>query len=303
MGKRDTRCGMGSETRVAVYTRVSTEDQAKEGFSLDAQRERLEAYCKARGWSMAKRYVDDGHSGRDTRRPAYQDMMAERESWDTLLVIKMDRIHRNSRNFMEMMENLQGWDKNFVSATESFDTSTAMGRFVMDIIQRIAQLESEQIGERVYMGMSQKARTGPGILGFNLPLGYAVQDGTLIPRPGEAEVVREVFERCLAGETTGGIAHSLNLRRVPAKRGGRWTHARILYILHNPLYAGYLRWDGFVRPADHPAIVTRETFNRAQKALRSRVRIPALIRSPVALPARDSGKNLAPRAGASAAGG
>jgi site-specific DNA recombinase len=141
--------------RVAIYTRVSTEDQAKEGFSLGAQRERLEAYCLARDWKVAARYVDDGHSGRNIRRPAYEKMIAERDRWDAILVIKMDRIHRNSRNFMEMMDNLGEWGKNFVSATESLDTSTAMGRFVMDIIQRIAQLESEQIGERVYMGMSQ----------------------------------------------------------------------------------------------------------------------------------------------------
>ncbi|HKZ23667.1 MAG TPA: recombinase family protein, partial [Thermoplasmata archaeon] len=151
---------MGALTHVAVYSRVSTEEQAKEGYSLEAQQERLEAYCKARGWAIAKLYVDDGHSGRDTRRPAYRRMMEERELWDTILVIKMDRIHRNSRNFMEMMDDLRRWGKNFASATESLDTSTAMGRFVMDIIQRIAQLESEQIGERVYMGMSQKARRG-----------------------------------------------------------------------------------------------------------------------------------------------
>src|SRR2546422_2061716 len=119
----------------------------------------------------------------DARRPAYQRMMAAREGWDTLLVIKMDRIHRNSRNFMEMMELLQEWGKNFVSATESFDTSTAMGRFVMDIIQRIAQLESEQIGERVYMGMSQKARKGPGTLGFATPFGYEVHEGDLTLHP------------------------------------------------------------------------------------------------------------------------
>ncbi len=275
---------MGTETRVAVYTRVSTEDQAKEGFSLDAQRERLEAYCKARGWSIAKSYVDDGHSGRDVKRPAYQRMMDERATWDNLLVIKMDRIHRNSRNFMEMMENLQEWGKNFVSATESFDTSTAMGRFVMDIIQRIAQLESEQIGERVYMGMSQKARTGPGLLGFNIPLGFDARDGELVVNDPEARLVREIFDRCLAGETSEQIAEALNAAGARSKRGGRWTHARILYVLHNPLYAGFLRWDGFTRPADHPAIVTPALFNRAQEALRSRVLAAAPAKDPELLP-------------------
>ena len=144
--------------RAAIYCRVSTEDQAKEGFSLAAQERRLRDFCVARGWTIGGCYVDEGHSGRTALRPAYQRMMAERDRWDVVVVLKMDRIHRNARNFMEMMEDLGRTGKDFASATESFDTSTAMGRFVMDIIQRIAQLESEQIGERVYMGMSQKAK-------------------------------------------------------------------------------------------------------------------------------------------------
>src|SRR5207245_8985070 len=111
------------------------------GPSLEAQRGRLDAYCLGWGWSVAARYTDEGHSGRNSRRPAYQKMMAERDAWDALLVIKMDRIHRNSRNFMEMMENLGEWKKDFVSASESLDTSTAMGRVLMDIIQRLAQLD------------------------------------------------------------------------------------------------------------------------------------------------------------------
>ena len=86
--------------KVAIYARVSTEDQAKEGFSLDSQLEKLRSYCKARGWEVAGEYVDDGYSGRDVRRPAYQKMMEDIDNWDVLLVMKMDRIHRNSKNFM-----------------------------------------------------------------------------------------------------------------------------------------------------------------------------------------------------------
>src|SRR5512137_1434237 len=99
--------------RVAIYTRVSTEDQAKEGFSLDAQLEKLRSYCKARDWSIAGEYVDEGYSGRKTRRPAYIKMMEEINKWDALLVIKMDRIHRNSKNFMLMMEDLNKKGKEF----------------------------------------------------------------------------------------------------------------------------------------------------------------------------------------------
>ncbi|OLD91742.1 hypothetical protein AUG86_00340 [Euryarchaeota archaeon 13_1_20CM_4_64_14] len=196
--------------------------------------------------------------------------MSERDEWDALLVIKMDRIHRNSRNFMEMMENLQEWGKDFVSASESLDTSTAMGRFVMDIIQRIAQLESEQIGERVKMGMTQKARVGPGILGFHPPLGYDVTEGRLVPIEAEAEVVRQMFDLCLSGRTLEETAVELNAHGQRTKLGTSWTPIKVFRILHNPVYAGFLRWDGIVRKADHDPLVSVETFNEAQERLRSR---------------------------------
>jgi len=270
---------------VAVYTRVSTEDQAKEGFSLEAQRERLAAYCVARDWPVAGQYVDDGHTGRNIRRPAYQRMMAERDQWDAILVIKMDRIHRNARNFMEMMDNLGEWGKDFVSATESLDTSTAMGRFVMDIIQRIAQLESEQIGERVYMGMSQKAKTGPGILGFHSPLGYELADGRLMIKEEEASIVREIFDLCADGRTLEEIAAGLNEEGHRTKRNTAWTALKAYRILHNPIYAGFLRWDGFLRKAEHEPIVAVESFNEAQERLRSRALVANARAPPVLLEA------------------
>lgn len=271
--------------RVAIYTRVSTEDQAKEGFSLDAQKERLEAYCKARDWQIASKYVDDGHSGRDVKRPAYQKMMAERDTWDTILVIKMDRIHRNSRNFMEMMDHLRDCGKDFVSATESLDTSTAMGRFVMDIIQRIAQLESEQIGERVYMGMSQKAKVGPGVLGFPAPLGYEILDGHLVVNEREASVVRDVFEMALRGKTMDEITKELNRSGTLTKRGRAWAPIKVYRVLHNPVYAGYLRWDGILRRAEHEPLVPVSTFNEVQGALRSRMLLSSAKEAPLLLEA------------------
>lgn len=271
--------------RVAIYTRVSTEDQAREGFSLAAQEERLRAYCQARGWDIAGTYRDDGHSGRNIRRPAYQAMMGDRDQWDTILVLKMDRIHRNSRHFMEMMEELGKSGKDFVSATESLDTTTAMGRFVMDIIQRIAQLESEQIGERVYMGMSQKAKTGPGVLGFPAPLGYEVTGGTLRIIEREAAVVRHIFERALAGDTLDAIAKGLNAEHRPTKRGRSWTAVKVYRILHNPVYAGHLRWDRFDRKAEFEPIVPVDLFNEVQRAVRARAPFATAHDPPLALEA------------------
>jgi site-specific DNA recombinase len=258
--------------RAAVYTRVSTEDQAKEGYSLDAQHERLLAYCEAQGWDVANVYQEDGHSGRNTKRPAYQRMMEEKQKWDIILVMKMDRIHRNSKNFMIMMENLEKWGKKFTSMNESLDTSTAVGRFVVDIIQRIAQLESEQIGERTYMGMAQKAESFGGILGFNPPFGYHFKEGKLVLLESEASFVSGIFQSYLAGETMSEIAWRLNRDGVTTRRIKEWTKWSVSYVLHSPVYAGFLRWEGILIPNDHEPLISIETFNLVQSRISSRTK-------------------------------
>jgi site-specific DNA recombinase len=258
-------------TRVALYTRVSTEDQAKEGFSLDAQLERLRYYAKAQGWAIAGEYVDEGHSGRTTKRPQYTRMMAEIQAWDTLLVLKMDRIHRNSRNFMAMMDHLRKQKREFASVTESLDTSTAMGRFVMDIIQRIAQLESDQIGERTFTGMEEKARQGGGSLGKPAPFGYIYGvGGSLQPVPGEAAVVAELFARCQGGASKQELADWLNQAGHKGRKGAAWTYKSVDHVLRNPTYAGALGWEGKLQVGQHPAIVSAATFDAVQARIAQR---------------------------------
>jgi site-specific DNA recombinase len=260
-------------TRVALYTRVSTEDQAREGFSLAAQLERLRFYAKAQGWEIAGEYVDEGHSGRTANRPRYRDMMADADRWDTLLVLKMDRIHRNSRNFMAMMDDLRRKGKEFASVTESLDTSTAMGRFVMDIIQRIAQLESDQIGERTFVGMDQKAKSGGGSLGKRAPFGYAYgPDKVLRPVPEEAPVVAELFRRYGAGAGKQELASWLNAQGLRGRGGaGRpgaaWTHKAVDHLLRNPTYAGATGWEGHLQPGTHAPIVPAALFDEVQARL------------------------------------
>ena len=256
--------------RVAIYTRVSTEDQAKEGFSLDAQLDKLRSYCKARDWVIGGEYIDDGYSGRNVKRPAYSRMMEEMDKWDALLVIKMDRIHRNSKNFMLMMEHLKKEEKEFVSMSESLDTSTAMGRFVMDIIQRIAQLESEQIGERVYVGMEQKARTNGGVLGFNIPYGYDYVDGKLLVNEDEAKQVKNIFQMYLNGLSMKKIADILNSKSIPTKQNKIWGSQTVSMILKNPLYCGFLHWEDYLNPGDHDPIVDRDAFNEIQELRQKR---------------------------------
>lgn len=260
--------------RVAIYTRVSTEDQAKEGFSLDAQLEKLRSYCKARDWSIGGEYIDDGHSGRTIKRPAYSRMMEERNNWDLLLVLKMDRIHRNSKNFMLMMEFLNKNEKEFVSMNESFDTSTAMGRFVMNILQLVAQLESEQIGERVYIGMEQKAKTARGVLGFNIPYGYDYSEGKLKIIENEARVVRNIYSWYKEGKSMGEIAKMLRAAQIPTKKGGCWAKKTISTILKNPTYSGYLHWEKYVNKSDHEQIITESDFNEIQNIIANRGGFP-----------------------------
>lgn len=279
-------------TVVALYVRVSTEEQAMEGYSVDAQKDILGNYCIAQGFEVHDIYVDDGFSGRNTRRPGYRRMMEDIASWDSILVLKMDRIHRNSRNFMDMMDALERRHKGFISATEDLDTSNAMGRFVVAMIQSIAQLESEQIGERTYIGMKQKAETlenapdASRTMGMTSPYGYVIDGGMLVAVPGELETVKRVFSGYLKGWSLARIAESVNRDGVRTRRGNRWAVASIRTLLHNPIYAGYMRWDGVeIRHYATPA-VTVEDYNAVQTLMASKVKDPKKRKAEL-LPAAD----------------
>ncbi len=265
----------GCCVRAALYTRVSTEEQANEGYSLDAQMRRLEAYCEYENWQIAGRYREEGESGRNANRPEYRRMMSEKDGWDVVLVLKMDRIHRNSRNFMEMMDDLKKNNQNFVSTYDKIDTGNAVGRFVMDMIQRIAQLESEQIGERTYMGMKEKASTGGGIMGFNPPFGYVIKEGKLTVAEDELSVVKEIFAMYERGMTLDAIAYRLNGLGTLTRKGNPWNKFNLRNILHNTVYAGYMSWDGILQEHGAERAVTPERFNGVQDLMASKVRDPA----------------------------
>ncbi|MDR1404290.1 MAG: recombinase family protein [Candidatus Methanoplasma sp.] len=266
--------------RAAIYVRVSTEEQSTEGYSMDAQKAMLQDYCIAEGWNIADIYEDDGYSGRNTKRPEYRRMMDDFEKWDVMLVLKMDRIHRNSRNFMNMMDNLNRKDKMFVSATESLDTTNALGRFVVDMIQRIAQLESEQIGERTYVGMREKAESMSNTeresrtMGFNPPYGYRLDGGILVSESHELNVAREILKAYIGGSTMDAIAYHLNKNGRLTRKGNLWNVYNIRKILHNPIYAGYMRWDDILVRHFAGIAISPEEYNRVQTMIASRIKDP-----------------------------
>ena len=267
---------MTDKKRAALYARVSTEEQAREGFSLAAQIESMRKYCDVQDFAVVEEYIDDGYSGRSIKRKAYQKMFgpSERKKWDVLVVLKMDRIHRNSKNFMTMMEDLNKHGQSFISTYDRIDTNSATGRFVMDMIQRIAQLESEQIGERTYMGMKEKAVSGQGVLGFNPPFGYDLKDGDLVVIRNELDIVTKIFENYIGGMTMDEIAYNLNREGTLTRKGNPWNKFNLRTILHNPIYAGYFRWDGILQKHNASVAISPSDFNRVQDKVSERIRDP-----------------------------
>ncbi len=221
---------------------------------------KLEAYCMAEGYEITDRYIDDGYSGRKTNRPEYQRMLEDIDEWDVLIVLKMDRIHRNSVNFIQMMDLLRKKDKKFASVYEQFDTVNAMGRFVMDIMQRIAQLESEQIGERVKLAMKYKAENGTGNLGSGHPYGYEYKNGELVVVEDEAHVVRTIYNLYSKGFSLQDICDNLNNAGIESKKGVGWSRQTVSNILHNPIYIGQRDWDGIRLKTTTQPIISKEKF-------------------------------------------
>ena len=253
--------------RVRIYGRVSTEDQV-DNYSIPAQLDRCRDYAHRAQWAVAGEYIDDGKSGRNTRRPAYQRMMREAQRGDVILVAKMDRIHRNSRNFMLMIDELEKREISFASVNENIDTSTAIGRFVMQVIQLIAQLESEQIGERVKEGQRKKIRT-ERCYPYPAPSGFINKNGNLAPHPQDAKLLETAFERCAAGVPIRHIAMAVNVE-MRTRFGNEYSDDQLREILRNPVNIGVLQAGNFVRTFNHAAIVPVNVFLATQKVLDSR---------------------------------
>lgn len=265
-----------NKKRAALYARVSTEEQALSGYSLDAQLEKMRLFCEINDLEIVGEYVDDGFSGTNTRRPAYKKMFSpeERKKWDTLVILKMDRIHRSSKNFMHMMEDLKKNRQEFVSTFDKFNTTTAEGRFALDIIQRIAQLESEQIGQRTYIGMHEKATSKQGIMGFTPPFGYDLKNGELINNKNELDIIINIFTMYMSGMTLDQIAFFLNKNGNRTRKGNPWNKYNLRTILHNPIYAGYMRWDNIRQKHNADIVVSVDEFNQIQKMFVDKVRDP-----------------------------
>lgn len=259
--------------RVAIYIRVSTEEQAKEGYSISAQKQRLKAFCIAQDWDIAGVYVDEGISAKDMNRPQLQQMIKDIEAGkiDCVLVYRLDRLTRSVLDLYQMLQVFEKHNCKFKSATEVFETTTAMGRMFITIVAAMAQWERENLGERVKMGMTEKVRQGKYVHNIR-PFGYDLDlnTSTLTINEDEATIVRMIVDLYLNGFGANRVCRYLNDRQISTKDGNLWNDKPLMQILKNPLYKGTIRWaDELVEDAV-PAIIDTDTFNDIQRTIERR---------------------------------
>lgn len=232
--------------QTAIYCRVSTEEQAKEGFSIHAQRDKLTKYAEANDWYVVDYYIDDGISGKNlVDRKEVLRLLEDVKSGKVknVLIYKLDRLTRSVKDLIYLIEIFNKYDCTFNSQTEKIDTSNAVGRMFVKIIGIFAEFERENLAERITLGYEQKTREGNytncnGVFGYD----YIVGEGRLEVNREEASYVEKIFEWYLEGNSMLEISRRLEKLGVPTKRGGLWRQSTIHSILTNPLYIGKVRY-------------------------------------------------------------
>jgi site-specific DNA recombinase len=263
----------GDAVRVGVYVRRSTDDE-HQPYSIEAQDTRLAAYVGSQpGWRHAARFADDA-SGATTSRPGLQRALAAARAgaFDVLLVYRVDRLTRSLRDLVTLLDDLDRAGVVFRSATEPFDTATAMGRMLVQMLGMFAQFERDTIIDRVIAGMERKAAAGKW-KGGRRPFGYLVDPATstLVADAGEAAVVRLIFQAYTQDRLgTRTIAHVLNGRGHRTTTGGPWSAHQVARVLSNRTYLGELTFRGITTIGCHPAIIDDATFAEAQRILAAR---------------------------------
>ena len=285
MRKPPTRQGeaRSPKIRCAIYTRKSTEEGLEQEFnSLDAQREACAAYILSQrheGWSeVPDIYNDGGFSGGNMDRPALKALLAEVAAGkvDVIVVYKVDRLTRALSDFAKIIEILDEAGASFVSVTQSFNTTTSMGRLTLNVLLSFAQFEREVTGERIRDKIAASKAKGMW-MGGPVPLGYNVQERKLVINPAEAATVRMIYTRYLVLGSGLALQVELDQRGIRSKsrvyRGGRpygeqpISRGALYVLLQNRLYVGDMVHKGNAYPGLHDAIIDRDLFDRVQAQL------------------------------------
>jgi len=292
MDKRHSKGKQGDlglkEACTALYIRVSTERQAAEGNSLDAQKEKLKGYCAAMGWNVCDKHVyeDAGVSGKSAEnRPALQAMLTAAKGGliERIVVTKVDRLARNVKDLMDIMDALNKVGCALVLLDINVDTGTPTGKLIAGIMGHLAEWERTLIGDRVMSGKRHQAAQGE-YNGARCPLGYDY-DGKQFVVNEQAATVRTIFSMFLAGHSINAIARAMNEGGVPTARSGKkdgnkkrdgvWYASTVRTILGNGFYAGLSQWAGVEvevkeeekEASKAPTIIDKATYEAAHRRL------------------------------------
>jgi len=229
--------------KVAIYARVSTEEQAKEGTSLEHQCEQLKIYCQAQEWQVVGTYIDGGCTGKNADRDGLKNLLsgAKLGLFQKVVVYKLDRLARKLRLLLELEENLKDYGVYLYSLKDQVDTSTAIGRTVFQVLGLVSEWERETIIERTKAGRISRYKAGCWAGGKSL-YGYSYNPNTkkLIINEAEAAVVRRIFREYNAGKSMVEIANMLNDERIPSRcsTAKGWRMSAIRDIIIHPAYKG-----------------------------------------------------------------
>lgn len=242
----------------AIYIRVSTEEQAKQGISLSAQEEALKNYAKALGYEISKIYRDEGKSAKDIKgRPEMTQLLkdAELRKFQAIFIYKLDRFSRSLKDLIETIEKLKEWGIDFVSLQDKIETTSASGKLMFHIISAFAEFERNVTSERTKFAMEKQARDGKTVT--RAPYGYQILDGKLTPNQNTSYLVPEIFEDFLREKTS--------LTRLAKKYG--FSVNGLKKILTNQTYLGKIKFDGEIHKGDHQPLISSTLFNHVQNKL------------------------------------
>lgn len=263
-----------------IYVRVSTEEQAQEGYSIRAQEDKLKQFAGIKDWSIYNIYIDDGISGKNIEeRPAINQMIEdiERGYVKNVVVFKIDRLTRSTSDLIYLVDLFNKYDCAFNSLTESIDTQTASGRMFIKIIGIFAEFERENIVERTRLGFERKAREGYTLATRTMSYGYDRNKGEKIQQINEheARIVKEIFNEFVNNHTSYlDIAKNLNKKEIGTKNNCEWHARTIKNVLTNCNYIGKVRYAigdekrHFEADGHHEPIISKELFNDAQSLIK-----------------------------------
>lgn len=277
--------------RVVLYVRVSTEEQAEEGYSINGQIKVLEEYCERNKYQIINTYKDEGFSGKSLDRPSLKELLKDCESkqFDMVMVWRINRLSRKQLDFLTVVEHLEKNNISLFSFNENIDASTPAGKAMFQMMGSFAELERNMILENVKMGMTQRAKEGKWNGGS--VLGYSSKDKKLVINESEATLVKHIFDLYISGKGFKTIANQLNHEGYKTKRNANFSTNSIRTIITNPLYAGYIRFNQvenwsekrrkgkneniIIVKGEHKPIISKEVWEKTQKIFQQKSHKPA----------------------------